>query len=177
MTQSPRIAITGASGRMGQTLISLVMASDKMTLTGAIERPGHDWVGRDVGLAMGGAELGVVVTDDAASALANADAVIDFTAPVATLAFAALAAQAGIVHVIGTTGMSDDEIAALDPHATRATIIRAGNMSLGVNLLTQLTKRVAASLDADYDIEVIEAHHNQKVDAPSGTALMLGEAA
>lgn len=177
MTNTPRIAITGASGRMGQTLISLVMASDKMTLTGAVERGGHDWVGRDVGEAMGGAALGVTVTDDAAAAFSNADAVIDFTAPVATLAFAELAAEAAIVHVIGTTGMTDDEIAALAPHSQKTTIIRAGNMSLGVNLLTQLTKRVAAALDEDYDIEVIEAHHNQKVDAPSGTALMLGEAA
>ncbi|MCX7557971.1 4-hydroxy-tetrahydrodipicolinate reductase [Sulfitobacter sp. F26204] len=177
MTDLPRIAITGASGRMGRTLINLVTASHRMTLTAAIEREGHEWVGRDVGEAMSGAALGVVVTDDVATALENADAVIDFTAPAATLGFAALAAEAGIVHVIGTTGMSDAEIAALTPFAERATIIRAGNMSLGVNLLTQLTQRVAAALDTDYDIEIIEAHHNQKVDAPSGTALMLGEAA
>jgi 4-hydroxy-tetrahydrodipicolinate reductase len=177
MTQLPRIAVTGASGRMGQTLIGLVQASDRMTLTAAIERPGHDWVGRDVGAAMGGAALGVTVTEDAASALAQADAVIDFTAPQATIAFAEMAAHAGIVHVIGTTGMSEDEIAALTPFTDKATIIRAGNMSLGVNLLTQLTRRVAAALDEDYDIEIIEAHHHHKVDAPSGTALMLGEAA
>ncbi len=177
MTQSTRVAVTGASGRMGQTLISLINVSDKLSLTAAVERAGHDWLGRDVGEAMGGAALGVTVTDDAAAAFANADAVIDFTAPAATLDFAAHAASVGIVHVIGTTGMTDDELAALAPFADGATIIRAGNMSLGVNLLTQLTKRVAAALDADYDIEVIEAHHNQKVDAPSGTALMLGEAA
>ncbi|MEP5728678.1 MAG: 4-hydroxy-tetrahydrodipicolinate reductase [Sulfitobacter sp.] len=177
MSQPTRIVITGASGRMGQTLISLIGASENMTVTGAIERPGHDWVGRDIGAAMGGANLGVNVTDDAGVAFANADAVIDFTAPTATIAFAAAAAEAGIVHVIGTTGMTEDEIAALGTAGAKATIIRAGNMSLGVNLLTQLTKRVAASLDADFDIEVIESHHNQKVDAPSGTALMLGEAA
>ncbi|KIN63173.1 Dihydrodipicolinate reductase [Sulfitobacter noctilucicola] len=177
MATNPRIVITGTSGRMGQTLIGLIVASEKMTLTGAIERSGHDWIGRDVGEAMGGAPLGVIVTEDVAGAFAQADAVIDFTAPAATIAFAQAAAEAGIVHVIGTTGMTDAEIAALKPHAARATIIRAGNMSLGVNLLTQLTKRVAAALDDDYDIEVIEAHHNQKVDAPSGTALMLGEAA
>ncbi|GAA6175644.1 4-hydroxy-tetrahydrodipicolinate reductase [Sulfitobacter pacificus] len=177
MTQTLSVAITGASGRMGQTLIGLINASDKMTLSGAIERAGHAWVGQDVGEMMGGTAQGVIVTDDAAAALTTADAVIDFTAPQATIAFAALAAQAGIVHVIGTTGMTEDEIAALAPYADKATIIRAGNMSLGVNLLTQLTKRVAAALDTDYDIEIIEAHHNQKVDAPSGTALMLGEAA
>lgn len=177
MTVKPGIAITGASGRMGQMLISQVVASDRMRLVGAIERAGHDWIGRDVGIAMGGASLGVTVTDNAALAMADAKAVIDFTAPAATLAFARHAADAGIVHVIGTTGMTEDEIAALAPAAEKAVIIRAGNMSLGVNLLTQLVKRVAASLDDDYDIEVIEAHHNQKVDAPSGTALMLGEAA
>lgn len=177
MTQTLSVAITGASGRMGQTLIGLINASDKMTLSGAIERAGHAWVGQDVGEMMGGTAQGVIVTDDAAAALATADAVIDFTAPQATIAFAALVAQAGIVHVIGTTGMTEDEIAALAPYADKATLIRAGNMSLGVNLLTQLTKRVAAALDTDYDIEIIEAHHNQKVDAPSGTALMLGEAA
>lgn len=177
MTQHPGIAITGASGRMGQMLITQVSASNRMRLVGAIERPGHAWVGQDIGVAMGGAPLGVIVTDDPLEAIAPAQAIIDFTAPKATLEFAALAAQARAVHVIGTTGMSGDEIAALEPAARHAVIIRAGNMSLGVNLLTQLTKRVAAALDADYDIEIIEAHHNQKVDAPSGTALMLGEAA
>lgn len=177
MTHTPGIVVTGASGRMGQMLINLITQSDKARLVGALERPGHDWVGQDVGVAMGGSALGVEVSDDSVAAFAKAQAVIDFTAPAATLAFAELAAQARAVHVIGTTGMSDDEIAALAPAARHAVIIRAGNMSLGVNLLTQLTKKVAAALDTEFDIEVIEAHHNQKVDAPSGTALMLGEAA
>jgi 4-hydroxy-tetrahydrodipicolinate reductase len=177
MAATLRIAITRASGRMGQMLISQVIASDKMMLSGAIEREGHPWIGRDVGEAMGGGALGVVVTSDAQGTIAAADAVIDFTAPMATVAFAGLAAASGTVHVIGTTGMSDDEVAQLDGPSGKTVIVRAGNMSLGVNLLTQLTKRVAAALDEDYDIEVIEAHHNQKVDAPSGTALMLGEAA
>ncbi len=126
---------------------------------------------------MGGVETGVIVSDDPLEAFAKAQAVIDFTAPSATVEFAALAAQARAVHVIGTTGMSDDDLAKLSAAARHATIVRAGNMSLGVNLLTQLTKKVAQALDEDFDIEVIEAHHNQKVDAPSGTALMLGEAA
>ncbi|MDF1728907.1 MAG: 4-hydroxy-tetrahydrodipicolinate reductase [Sulfitobacter sp.] len=175
--KTPGIAITGASGRMGQMLIRQIATSDRLHLAAAIERPGHDWIGRDVGEAMGGSATGVTVTDDAGPAIAAAQAVIDFTAPAATVAFSALAAEAGVVHVIGTTGMSDDEIAKLAPAAERTVIVRAGNMSLGVNLLTQLTRRVAAALDADYDIEVIEAHHNRKIDAPSGTALMLGEAA
>lgn len=177
MTQKPGIVITGASGRMGQMLIKTVLESDKATLVGAVERSGHDWVGRDVGEAMGGTVVGVTVTDDALEAFSKAQAVIDFTAPEATLEFAALAAQARAVHVIGTTGMTDEQIARLEPASRHAVIVRAGNMSLGVNLLVQLTKKVAAALDEDFDIEVIEAHHHHKVDAPSGTALMLGEAA
>ncbi|WP_371225191.1 4-hydroxy-tetrahydrodipicolinate reductase [Roseovarius sp. 2305UL8-3] len=177
MTDLPGIVVTGASGRMGQMLIQTVQNSDHAQLSGALERQGHPWVGQDLGTAMGGAPTGITVLDDPLEAFATAQAIIDFTAPAATLEFAALAAQARAVHVIGTTGMSDAEIAQLKPAARHATIIRAGNMSLGVNLLVQLTKQVAAALDEDFDIEVIESHHNQKVDAPSGTALMLGEAA
>ncbi|WP_417474640.1 4-hydroxy-tetrahydrodipicolinate reductase [Leisingera sp.] len=177
MTDKPGIVITGASGRMGQMLIKTVLDSDRASLVAAVEREGHAWVGRDVGEAMGGTPVGVKVTADAKAAFSGAQAVIDFTAPAATLAFAKLAAEAGVVHVIGTTGMSDEEIADLEPAARQTAIVRAGNMSLGVNLLVQLTKKVAAALDEDFDIEVIEAHHHHKVDAPSGTALMLGEAA
>jgi 4-hydroxy-tetrahydrodipicolinate reductase len=117
------------------------------------------------------------VTDDALDAFAKAQAVIDFTAPAATVEFAGLAAQARAVHVIGTTGLSDSDLVAIKAASHHAVIVRAGNMSLGVNLLVKLTQKVAAALDADFDIEIIEAHHNQKVDAPSGTALMLGDAA
>ncbi|MDV4144880.1 MULTISPECIES: 4-hydroxy-tetrahydrodipicolinate reductase [Shimia] len=177
MSDLPGIVITGASGRMGQMLIRTVIESDKARLVGAVEREGHEWIGKDIGEAMGGAALGVTVTDEPLEAFAKAQAVIDFTAPAATLEFAKLAAQARAVHVIGTTGMTDEDIAQLAPCARHAVIVRAGNMSLGVNLLVQLTKKVAAALDEDFDIEVIEAHHHHKVDAPSGTALMLGEAA
>jgi 4-hydroxy-tetrahydrodipicolinate reductase len=177
MTDLPGIVVTGASGRMGQMLINTVLASDTARLVGAVERPGHDWIGQDVGVAMGGQAQGVTVTDDPLEAFAKAHAVIDFTSPAATVAFAEITAQARCVHVIGTTGMSDEDLSKLKAAARHATIVRAGNMSLGVNLLVQLTRQVAAALDEDYDIEVIEAHHNQKVDAPSGTALMLGEAA
>ncbi|KEO54195.1 4-hydroxy-tetrahydrodipicolinate reductase [Thioclava pacifica] len=177
MSDLPGIVITGASGRMGQMLIRTVTESDKARLVGAVERTGHDWIGKDLGEAMGGAPSGVIVTDDPLEAFSGAQAVIDFTAPAATREFAKIAAQARLTHVIGTTGMDEDDIAALKPCARHAVIVRAGNMSLGVNLLTLLTKKVAAALDADWDIEVIEAHHNKKVDAPSGTALMLGEAA
>lgn len=177
MTQGPGIVVTGASGRMGQTLIKLIAESDACHLVGALEQTGHDWVGQDIGTAMGGQALGVTVTDDALEAFVKAQAVIDFTAPAATVAFSELTAQAKAVHVIGTTGMTDEDIAKVDAAARHTAVVRAGNMSLGVNLLTQLTKKVAAALDEDFDIEVIEAHHKHKVDAPSGTALMLGEAA
>ncbi len=172
-----KIAVTGVSGRMGQMLVDTVDASDKVTLSAAVERPGHEWVGQDLGTVMGATPRGVRVTDSIQEALQSAEAIIDFTAPAATISFAQAAADAGAVHVIGTTGMTDVEISQLTVPAERAKIVRAGNMSLGVNLLVQLTKRVAAALDDDFDIEIIEAHHNQKVDAPSGTALMLGEAA
>ena len=162
---------------MGQMLISAVLASEACTLAGVLERDGHDWVGQDVSVAMGGAPVGVTVSDDAVSTFAKAQAVIDFTAPAATVGFAELVAQARAVHVIGTTGLTEQDIARLDAAARHAVIVRAGNMSLGVNLLVQLTKKVAVALDEDFDIEVIEAHHHHKVDAPSGTALMLGEAA
>ncbi|WP_149139962.1 4-hydroxy-tetrahydrodipicolinate reductase [Gemmobacter caeruleus] len=177
MTDLPGIVITGASGRMGQMLLRTVLASDKCRLVGAVERAGNPHVGQDVGVMLGGQPIGVTVTDDALSAFARAQAVIDFTAPAATVEFAALAAQARAVHVIGTTGMEESHLTQLAAAARHAVIVRAGNMSLGVNLLTRLTQKVAQALDADWDIEIVEAHHNKKVDAPSGTALMLGEAA
>jgi 4-hydroxy-tetrahydrodipicolinate reductase len=177
MSAVPGIVITGASGRMGQMLVKTVLASDKARLVGCIEREGHPWVGRDIGACMGGADVGMLVTDDALEAFAKAQAVIDFTAPAATVAFAALAAQARAVHVIGTTGLEEAHLTKLRAAARHAVIVRAGNMSLGVNLLVRLTQKVAAALDEDWDIEVVEAHHRMKVDAPSGTALMLGEAA
>jgi 4-hydroxy-tetrahydrodipicolinate reductase len=177
MSDLPGIVVAGASGRMGQMLIRTILASDKARLVGCVDRVGAPWIGRDVGEAMGGAPLGVVVTDDPLEAFARAQAVIDFTTPAATVQFAALAAQARAVHVIGTTGLEPEHLRAIALAAHHAVIVRAGNMSLGVNLLVRLTRLVAEALDADWDIEVVEAHHRMKVDAPSGTALMLGEAA
>ena len=177
MGNGPGLVVTGASGRMGQTLIRLAQASDRLHLVGCVERSGHPWIGRDVGEAMGGAPIGVKVTDDALEAFAKAQAVVDFTSPAATAEFAALAAQARAAHVIGTTGLEPQHLAKIEAASRHATIIRAGNMSLGVNLLVRLTQKVAAALDADWDIEIVEAHHRMKVDAPSGTALMLGQAA
>ena len=177
MGDLPGLVVTGASGRMGQTLIRLAQDSDRLRLVGCLERAGHPWIGRDVGEAMGGSPIGVMVTDDALEAFATAQAVVDFTSPAATVEFAALAAQARAVHVIGTTGLEAEHLARIEAASHHAVIVRAGNMSLGVNLLARLTQKVAAALDADWDIEIVEAHHRMKVDAPSGTALMLGVAA
>ncbi|NSX54071.1 4-hydroxy-tetrahydrodipicolinate reductase [Parasulfitobacter algicola] len=177
MTDLPGIVVTGASGRMGQMLIKTILGSDRARLVGAVERSGHDWIGQDIGHAMGQADIGMTVTDDPLDVMVNARAVIDFTAPAATVDMAALAAQSRAVHIIGTTGLSDADLAKITAAARHAVVVRAGNMSLGVNLLVKLTKKVAQALDEDFDIEIIEAHHNQKVDAPSGTALMLGDAA
>jgi len=177
MTDTIGVVITGASGRMGQMLIHEVLRSDHAQLVAALERPDHPWIGRDIGEAMGGAPVGIAVTDDPLEAFAKAQAIVDFTAPSASVEFAGLAAQARAVHVIGTTGFSDDDLLAIRAAARHAIIVRAGNMSLGVNLLILLTKKVAAALGEDFDIEIVEAHHGKKVDAPSGTALMLGHAA
>ncbi len=177
MQDRPGIVVAGVSGRMGRTLVRTVLDSDAARLAGALERPGHDWIGQDLGIALGGKPLGITVDDDPLPSFARAHAVLDFTAPAATVELAAMAAQARLVHVIGTTGLSEADLRCLAAAARHAVIVRAGNMSLGVNLLVGLTRRVAAALGPEFDIEIVEAHHRLKVDAPSGTALMLGEAA
>lgn len=171
------VAVMGVSGRMGRMLLEVIDDSDKAVLVGASERAGHAWVGQDLGEAMGQTARGLRVSDDPLEVIKDARAVLDFTSPAATLAHAVIAAQARAVHVIGTTGFEDADLEKLAAAGRHATVIRAGNMSLGVNLLLGLTRRVAAALGTNWDIEIIEAHHKHKVDAPSGTALMLGEAA
>lgn len=171
------VAVTGVSGRMGRMLVQALAEDPRLTLTAALERRGHDWVGQDLGVALGGAALNLRVTDDPAQALAAARVAIDFTAPGATLALADAARGTGCALVIGTTGFSGTELTRLGVIAQDVAMVRAGNMSLGVNLLAALTARVAAALGPDYDIEIVEAHHRHKIDAPSGTALMLGHAA
>lgn len=178
MGQNVKIAITGAGGRMGRTLTRLIAETEGLTLSGGIEAEGSPHLGTDLGTLAGlAAPLGVKVTDDALSVIKDADALIDFSVPAATLEFAALAAQARIVHVIGTTGFKDEDLAKIEAAARHATIIKAGNMSLGVNLLAALARQAAKALGPDWDIEILEMHHRHKVDAPSGTALLLGEAA
>jgi len=172
-----RLIVVGAAGRMGRELMRTVIETEGATLVGAIERAGSADIGADAGELAGVGTLGVAVTDDALPVFAKADGVIDFTAPAATIAFAELAAQARIAHIVGTTGLGDADLQKLDAAARHAVVVRSGNMSLGVNLLAAITKKVAAALDPDFDIEIVEMHHRNKVDAPSGTALMLGEAA
>jgi len=171
-----RVTVAGASGRMGRALIRAVAEAEDMRLAFALERSGAAEIGQDAGTLAGISEANLVVTDDPLAALANSDAVLDFTVPAATLALADLAAQARIVHVIGTTGIADSDIGRLQAAGRHAVIVKSGNMSLGVNLLAALVKEAAKALP-HYDIEIVEMHHRMKVDAPSGTALLLGEAA
>lgn len=167
----------GAAGRMGQALTQAVMRSSACELAGGTETAGSPRLGQDVAAIAGQEPIGVPVTEDVLELVASVDGILDFTVPTASVEFAGLAAQARIVHVIGTTGFSAEQEEKLSAAARHATIIKAGNMSLGVNLLTALTQKVASVLGENFDIEIVEMHHRHKVDAPSGTALMLGQAA
>jgi 4-hydroxy-tetrahydrodipicolinate reductase len=171
------LVVVGAAGKMGRTLMRVVEATPGVVLAAAVERPGAPEIGKDAGLLAGLAPNGVLVSDDPVAAFAQADGVLDFTVPAATIAFAELTAQARIVHVIGTTGCSPEDDAKIAAAARHAVIVKSGNMSLGVNLLAGLVRQAAKALDADFDIEIVEMHHRHKVDAPSGTALLLGRAA
>jgi 4-hydroxy-tetrahydrodipicolinate reductase len=172
-----RTIIAGAGGRMGVANVRAVAAHPELELVGALDRSGSSAIGKDVGLLAGLEELGIIITDDADALLANADVVIDFTAPAASVAMAQKVAAKGIVHIIGTTGCLEEEDAAIAAAAKAgARIVKSGNFSPGMVALTVLVEKAAAAL-ADYDVEILEMHHNLKVDAPSGTALMLGEAA
>ena len=156
-----RLVVAGAAGRMGRMLIKTIAETAGVTLAAALERPGAAALGEDAGALAGVGAIGVV----------------DFTAPAASVETAALAAQARIAHVIGTTGLSEADLASIAAAARHAPIVRSGNMSLGVNLLAKLVRDAARALGQEYDVEIVEMHHRMKVDAPSGTALMLGEAA
>jgi 4-hydroxy-tetrahydrodipicolinate reductase len=172
-----RLVVVGAAGRMGRTLIRIIAETKGVVLSGAVEREGSSFLGQDAGLLAGVGEAGVPIRADAEPLFAEADGALDFSAPAATVVFAGIAAQAQIVHVVGTTGLADADIAQLEAAARRAVIVRSGNMSFGVNLLAALVERVARALGPDFDVEIVEMHHRLKVDAPSGTALLLGESA
>jgi 4-hydroxy-tetrahydrodipicolinate reductase len=172
-----KLIVAGAGGRMGRMLVKTIAETPGVTLSGAFDQKGAPTLGRDAGVLAGIPALGVPVLDDPLPLFAQADGVVDFTAPAATVQYAALAAQARIAHVIGTTGLSGEDLAKIEAASRHAAIVRSGNMSLGVNLLASLVRKVAATLGEEFDIEIVEMHHNKKVDAPSGTALLLGEAA
>ncbi len=173
-----KIGIVGCAGRMGRMLIKQVSESEGCFVCGGTEPENSPFVGQDLGDLAGIGASDITVGTDTEALFENADAVIDFTAPVATIRHAEIAAQKGKILVIGTTGLTNEEQAKITATGNSgAVIVQGANMSLGVNLLAQLTKKVAAILDEDFDIEVLEMHHRHKVDAPSGTALLLGKAA
>lgn len=167
----------GAAGRMGQAITRVVHEMADCSISGGTEPEGSEMIGEDLGELAGVGKLGIPITTDALELFTRSEGVIDFTTPDATVEHAGLAAQARIVHVIGTTGLAphhEDAILAASRHAV---VVKSGNMSLGVNLLAAVVRKAAESLGPDYDIEIVEMHHRLKVDAPSGTALMLGKAA
>jgi 4-hydroxy-tetrahydrodipicolinate reductase len=172
-----RLIVAGAGGRMGRALTRAITDTPGAVLTGALEAPGSELLGKDAGALAGLGENGIKLSADLWSLSKDADGILDFTVPGATIANVAIAAERGLVHVIGTTGLSASDDAVIKSVTSRAVVVQSGNMSLGVNLLAALVKRVAQSLDEGFDIEILEMHHKAKIDAPSGTALLLGEAA
>jgi len=172
-----KIIVVGAAGRMGRALVREITATPGCVLAGASERAGAAELGQDAGTLAGLSPLGIPLSADPLPLIAKADALIDFTAPAASLVHAGYAAQARIVHVLGTTGFTGEDEKKIEAAARHATIVRSGNFSLGVNVLAVLTKKLAAALGPDFDVEILEMHHRHKVDAPSGTALLLGRAA
>ncbi|WP_374763139.1 4-hydroxy-tetrahydrodipicolinate reductase [Yunchengibacter salinarum] len=170
MTEQVKLGLLGCRGRMGRAITEAIVAGFTVRLVAAAEHPDHPEQAMTL-------SDGVIVTDDPASVFAVSDAVIDFTPPGLTARMAPLAARSGAAYVVGTTGLGADDHAALDKAAEQVAVVQAGNFSLGVNLLQVLTRQVAATLGEDWDIDILEMHHRHKVDAPSGTAKMLGEAA
>ncbi len=175
-----RVTVLGASGRMGKALIRLIAASGEHELVGALGEPGDPSRGRDAGQVAGIDPLGIVVTDDLSAALGGAgtacDVAIDFTVPAVTQRHAQACAAGGHALVVGTTGLDPGGLSALQAAARRVPVLYARNMSLGVTVLTELVRQAAALLGPEFDAEITEAHHRDKKDAPSGTALQLGEA-
>ena len=169
-----RVAVAGASGRMGRMLIEALRATDDCVLAGALDVPSSPAIGSDATAFLGHAS-GVAITADIAAGLKDADVLIDFTRPEGTLAHLAVCSQLGVKAVIGTTGFSDAQKAEIAAHAQRTAIVMAPNMSVGVNVTLKLLQMAAKAMSTGYDIEIIEAHHRHKVDAPSGTALKMGE--
>lgn len=171
-----RVAVLGATGRMGSAIIRLITASSDCTLTGAAAEPGHAALGEDAGSFAGVRRLDVAIRDTPAEAVAGCDVAIDFTTASATAAHLAACVAARCALVVGTTGLGDEQVRRLQDAATHVPVVYGRNMSIGVLVFTELARRAARLLGADADTEIIEAHHRNKTDAPSGTALQLGEA-
>lgn len=171
-----RVAVAGPAGRMGRAVVRAISEDSQFKLVGALETSGGSYRGRDTGDLAACGSMGVTVTEDAEAVLANADALVDFTIPAASVQLARFAAQTHVAHVIGTTGFAAEQEAEIARAARDIPIVKSGNMSLGVTLLAALVKQAAKTLP-DFDIEILEMHHRMKVDAPSGTALLLGQAA
>jgi 4-hydroxy-tetrahydrodipicolinate reductase len=172
-----RVGVIGCAGRMGRTNLQEILATPGAELAGGVERPGHQAVGQDLGVLIGQEPIGRVVGDDVGALAAASQVVVEFSTPEATLANAERCARLGCAHVIGTTGLDAEQARRLRECAAGVPIVWAPNMSVGVNLLLGLVEQVARTLDPAFDIEILEMHHRQKVDAPSGTALALGRAA
>jgi 4-hydroxy-tetrahydrodipicolinate reductase len=172
-----RVIVSGAAGRMGRMVVRTIHEADGFKLTGALEREDSPWLGQDPALLAGCPPSGLAIVADPLPSLIAANAIIDFSLPAASVELAGLAAQARIADVIGTTGLSEEDAGKIEAAARHAPIVMSGNMSVGVNLLAALTRRAASVLGPDFDIEIVEMHHRMKIDAPSGTALLLGEAA
>lgn len=169
------VAIVGAAGRMGGRLIHAVLETDGLELTGAVERPGHPQIGLDAGLVAGAGELGVKISDDLATTMTNADVLIDFTFPDVTLNNLEICAAQGKMLVSGSTGFTPEQRAKAEKYAEQIPVVLAPNMSVGVNACFKLLKEAAKILGEDFDVEVVELHHNKKKDSPSGTAVRMGE--
>ena len=172
-----KVGIVGCMGRMGQLLVRNVIAHQETELSGGIDRPDSKDIGKDLGVIVGAPETGVFVSNDASDLFMSSDVIIDFTTPAATVKHAALARDTDTSLVIGTTGLSDEDNQKIRDVADTVCIVKAGNMSIGINLLTFVIEELSRNLNDHYDIEITEMHHRDKIDAPSGTALMLGEAA
>jgi 4-hydroxy-tetrahydrodipicolinate reductase len=172
-----KLSVLGVSGRMGSQIIKRIIQTSKLELHSVVEHKGHKWIGQDCGEKLLGAKNNILVSDELKLSLEGADAVIDFTTPGTSLECLEACEKTQTAHVIGTTGFDTSQENQIIEFAKKTVVVKAGNMSLGINILTSLIEKVSSSLDLDFDIEILEMHHRNKVDAPSGTALMLGEAA
>ena len=170
-----KVAVFGAAGRMGRAVLSSILEADDLTLVGAVTEPGDQWLGRDAGELVGESSAGVPLTDERSQGLDTAQAAVDFTLPTATEANVRACVEHGTAIVIGTTGLAERQLKALETAAHEIPIVYARNLSVGVNVFMELVARAAKALGDGYDVEIAETHHRHKVDAPSGTALALGE--